>query len=76
MIRPEPHVIHALASTVRQHPELLDWLDEWHDHELKQLPNVTTNVALAQGRCQVLGELIRVAKESPEVAAKSIKAAV
>ena len=76
MIRPEPHIIHALAVTVSQHPDLLDWLQEWHDHELKQLPNVTTNVSLAQGRCQVLGELVRVAKESPEVAAKSIKAAV
>jgi len=76
LIRPEPKIIHALSVMVRQHPELLDWLQEWHDHELKQLPNVTTNVALAQGRCQVLGELVRVAKESPEVAAKSIKAAV
>ena len=76
MIRPAPHIIPALAVTVSQHPDLLDWLQEWHDHELKQLPNVTTNVALAQGRCQVLGELVRVAKESPEVAAKSIKAAV
>ena len=76
MIRPEPKVIHALSVTVRQHPELLDWLQEWYDHELKQLPNVTTNMTLAQGRCQVLGELVRVAKESPEVAAKSIKAAV
>lgn len=76
MIRPEPKVIHALSVTVKQHPELLDWLQEWYDHELKQLPNVTTNMTLAQGRCQVLGELVRVAKESPEVAAKSIKAAV
>jgi len=76
LIRPEPRVVHALSVMVRQYPELLDWIEEWYNHELKQLPNVTINMTLAQGRCQVLCELLRVAKESPEVAAKSIKAAV
>ena len=40
-------------------------------HHVEQLPNVTQNVALAQGRCQILAELIKLIKESPEYAAKS-----
>ncbi len=36
-----------------------------------QLPHVTTNVALAQGRCQVLKELYEFAEKSPEHAAES-----
>ena len=71
MIRPEPEVIKALAVLARQHPQALDWLEGWLDHELKQLPNVTQNVSLAQGRCQILIELSKLVKESPETAAKS-----
>lgn len=71
MIRPDPKVIKALALSVRQYPELLDWLKEWRYHELEQLPQAVNNAALMQGRCQVLGEIYKLAKESPELAAKS-----
>lgn len=71
MIKPDPKVIKALAISVRQYPELLDWLKEWRYHELEQLPSAVNNAALMQGRCQVLGELYKFAKESPELAAKS-----
>ncbi len=71
MIRPDPSVVKALALAVRQHPELLDWLKTWRMHELEQLPNAVNNAALMQGRCQVLGELYKLVKESPELAAKS-----
>jgi len=71
VIRPDPKVVKALALSVRQYPELLDWLKEWRYHELEQLPQVVNNAALMQGRCQVLGELYKLAKESPELAAKS-----
>lgn len=71
MIKPKPEVIKALGATVSQHPVLLQWIQDWREHELKQLPSVTNNVALAQGRCQVLGELSKFATESPELAAKS-----
>lgn len=71
MIRPDPKVIKALALSVRQYPELLDWLKEWRYHELEQLPSAVNNAALMQGRCQVLGEIYKLAKESPELAAKS-----
>lgn len=71
MIKPSPEVIKALALSVRQHPELLDWLKEWRTHELEQLPMAVNNPALLQGRCQVLGELYKFAKEAPGIAAKS-----
>lgn len=71
MIKPSPEVVQALGATVRQFPVLLDWMKGWQEHELSQLPNVTTNVALAQGRCQVLKELYEFAEKSPEHAAQS-----
>lgn len=71
MIRPDPRIIQALAISVRQYPELLDWLRDWRMHELEQLPIAIQNPALSQGRCQVLGELYKLAKEAPFITAKS-----
>ena len=71
MIRPEAEVVHALGAAVRQYPVLLEWIKGWQSHELGQLPNVTTNVALAQGRCQILKELSDFAEKSPDLAAES-----
>jgi len=71
MIKPDPKVVHALGVCIRQYPELLDWIQTWRTHELEQLPHAINNMALSQGRCQVLGELYKFAKESPELAAKS-----
>lgn len=70
MIRPSPEVVKALANTVRQFPEVLEWLEVWFGHELSKLPYAKENLATAQGRCQVLSELHKLAKESPELAAK------
>lgn len=70
MMRPDPKVIKAFAVTVRQYPEVLDFLKDWRMHELEQLPQAVNNPALQQGRCQVLGELYKFAKEAPEMAAK------
>ena len=71
MKRPSPEVIQALANTVRQYPEVLEWLEVWSTEELSRLPNATQNTALAQGRCEILIELSKLVKESPETAAKS-----
>jgi len=70
VIKPPPQVLKTLAYVSRQHPELLEWLEEWQMRELKRLPNAVDNVAVYQGRCQVLGELAQVVKQSPEIAAK------
>jgi len=71
LIKPSPEVVKALGATVRQYPVLLTWIQDWREHELKSLPSVANNVAIAQGRCQVLGELSKLATEAPELAAKS-----
>jgi hypothetical protein len=71
VIRPDEKVIKALASTVRQYPELFEFLKQWRQHELEQLPQAINQPAVSQGRCQVLCELYRFAKDAPEIAAKS-----
>lgn len=70
MIRPPPDVVKAIAITMRQYPEVLNWLGEWQRHELDRLPNVTQNVAFAQGRCQVLGEIYKLAQQAPDLVAE------
>jgi hypothetical protein len=70
MIKPEPHVIKGLAQAVRQHPEVLAWMEGVLAHEMKRLPYAVENSAVFQGRCQMLVELIEFAKEAPAVAAK------
>jgi len=71
MKRPDPRVVKALALTVRQFPEVHDWIEGWYRQELEQLPGVGQNVTLAQGRCQVLKELHELMRKSPELAAES-----
>jgi hypothetical protein len=70
MIRPEPKVIKAVATAVRQFPEILEYLEQWRMHELENLPVTVNNPAVSQGRCQVLGELYKFAKDAPSLAAK------
>jgi hypothetical protein len=70
MIRPDERVIKALAVTARQYPEVLEFLRDWRQHELEQLPMAVNNPAPLQGRCQVLGELYKLVKEAPDLAAK------
>jgi hypothetical protein len=65
-----PELILALANSVRQYPVIQEWLGEWRMSELERLPSVGQNVTLAQGRCQVLGELHKLVSESPDLAAK------
>jgi len=72
MKRPSPEVVKAVAQIVKQYPEFAKWIQEWGSDELSRLPNVAAeNVTLAQGRCQVLLELVKLVVESPELAAKS-----
>ena len=70
MIRPSPDVLKTLAIVSRQHPDLVEWLGEWYRHELERLPSTVNNVALAQGRCQVLKEVSSLLADAPEIAAK------
>jgi len=70
MIQPSHEAVHALAVVVRQYPHLIKWLDEWQMTELERLPHAVNNAAVAQGRCQVLNELVKLAHESPELATR------
>jgi len=72
MIKPDPNLVKVMAAMVRQYPDFVHWLGEWRTRELEALPHAANNTALMQGRCQVLGELYKFAKESPELAAKSL----
>jgi len=75
MKRPDPKVVKAIALATRQFPELLQWVEGWYRQELEQLPSVGQNVALAQGRCQVLKELHDLMMKSPDYAANPSRAA-
>jgi hypothetical protein len=70
MIKPEPQVIKGLAMAVRQHPEVLDWMEGVLLHEMKRLPYAVENPAVFQGRCQMLTELVEFARTAPAIAAK------
>lgn len=70
MIKPEPQVIKGLAMAVRQHPEVMEWLETVLAHEIKRLPYAVENPAVFQGRCQMLVELVEFATQAPGIAAK------
>lgn len=68
MIRLTPEVVAALARTSHV---LEPWLAESRQKELDQLPFAApANVAVAQGRCQVLTEILRLVQSSKDMAAK------
>ena len=70
MIRPDEKTVKSMGLAIRQYPEILSFLNAWRIHELENLPSATNNAAVSQGRCQVLGELYKFAREAPELAAK------
>ena len=74
MIQPKPELVEMIARMASHYPEVSKWLNEWRQHELEQLPNVSTaSVATAQGRCQVLTELCKLVNNSRDYAAQSRK---
>jgi len=75
MKRPDAEVVKALATVVRQHPGLLTWVGDWRKHEQESLPYVVNNMAVAQGRCQVLTELHKLMLDAPDLAAQPVRVA-
>jgi hypothetical protein len=53
----------ALRNMARHNPQVLEYIQQWRHQEMESLPHATTNVAVQQGRCQVLGELIKLLTE-------------
>lgn len=70
MMRPDPQIVAQMAQVVRQYPELLIWLQDWRMSELERLPSAVDSTGIFQGRCQVLGELVKFASDAPKLAAK------
>ena len=61
----------ALAVLKNTNPVIVEWLTDWYNEELRRLPQALNNTAVAQGRCQVLGELLDALNKSPEYAAQA-----
>lgn len=70
MIKPEPQTIKSLAMASRQYPELLEWMKSLRKREIEQLPWALDNLAIKQGRCQMIVELIEFIEQTPAIAAK------
>ena len=66
MIQADERTIKAFIHIAQNVPVAVEWLESWHTLELERLPQVTNNVAVAQGRCQVLGELISLIEKAPK----------
>ena len=72
MINPEPQEMRQIAAVCSQAPALNEWLVRWAKVELDRLPNaLAANVAVAQGRCQVLKELVGLLRDAPQIVANS-----
>ena len=66
MIQADERTLKAFSQISQNVTVAVEWLESWHTLELERLPQVTNNVAVAQGRCQVLGELISLIKKAPK----------
>jgi hypothetical protein len=74
MIRPSPELVEMIARMGAHYPEIAKWLNDWRQHELDQLPYVSSGATgIAQGRCQLLTELCKLVNSSRDYAAQSRK---
>ena len=71
MKNPNSTQIQAIAHVMQHNPRFVEWVREWQQMELERLPSVANNVAVAQGRCQVLAEICKVMEKSLDLAAQS-----
>lgn len=65
MKRPNAKVVRDFALATQNYPDAFEWLTEWYNQEVEQLISSGQNVALLQGRCQALRELIEFTKKAP-----------
>ncbi|WP_299077103.1 hypothetical protein [uncultured Paraglaciecola sp.] len=64
MMRPTPDDLTASANVAVHSKQFVDFVNRWKQHELEGLP-VSQNAAVAQGRCQVLQELVKLFRDAP-----------
>lgn len=65
MIKLEARTMKSMQLIARQFPEFTEFLEQWKQAELEQLPDVVTNTGIAQGRCKVLKELTESFSKAP-----------
>jgi Zn-finger domain-containing protein len=65
MMRPSPEVIRQTADIAKRYAEFIAYIAAWRTSELERLPQAIANAAVAQGRCQVLGELAEFLAKAP-----------
>lgn len=70
MKRPDPQQLEALSHMARHNRDVVEFLVEWKERELNQLPSAVTNTGIFQGRCQVLQELVQLLQEAQNPVAK------
>mgnify|MGYP003641533684 CR=1 FL=1 len=68
MIQPDKETVRAFAHIVQNVPRVAKYLEDQYRTELERLPLTANNVAVAQGRCQVLGEVCKLLSEAPHAA--------
>ncbi len=67
---PNNNEIKQLAALAKAYPDAVVYLREWRNKELDQLPHVAGTILIAQGRCQVLKEIVKLLQDAPDIAAK------
>lgn len=73
MIQPDEEVIRGFAHVAQNVPVVTKFMADWLKRELARLPQTTNGLGVAQGRCQVLGELDKLLTDAPGHAAESRK---
>lgn len=68
MQKPDPEVIRAFAYTAQNVPLVKKFIVDWEASELKRLPDTLNHTEVAQGRCQVLGEIVDLFDRAPDLA--------
>ena len=70
--RPSEEVLEQAKRVAKSNVKLVEFFREWEERELRELPFRTDNMAVGQGRCQLLGELVKFfEEEAPKSVAKS-----
>lgn len=70
--RPTKEQIEDAAKVAKYNVKLVEFLTDWKEREFAELPmKKIEHVAVGQGRCQVLDELLKFIETAPETVAKS-----
>lgn len=54
------------VQVARNYPRLFEYLSNYWQQELRQLPDVREHTAVAQGRCSMLAEVLDLFQDAPD----------